>query len=167
MAHDLYPLITALLPPTNTVRLTEVTVEQASVRLQLMATAPTATCPRCAVPSSAIHSRYQRHPADLPWGTCAVHIQLIVRKFVCRNRACTRRIFTERLPDLVSAYARKTCRLVAALQAIGVVLGGNAGARLAARLWVPTGAATLVRLVRGALIPPMRALHEVGFNEWA
>jgi hypothetical protein len=86
---------------------------------------------------------------------------------VCPNPHCERRIFTERLPDLVSAYARKTCRLVAALQAIGVVLGGNAGARLAARLWVPTGAATLVRLVRGALIPPMRALHEVGINDWA
>jgi hypothetical protein len=86
---------------------------------------------------------------------------------VCPNPYYERRIFTERLPDLVAAYARKTCRLVAALQAIGVALGGNAGARLAARLRVPTGAATLLRLVRGALIPPMRALHEVGVNEWA
>jgi transposase len=137
------------------------------MRLQLTPTAPTACGPCCTVPSSAIHTRCQRHLTDLPWGTCSVRIQLLARKFVCPNPHCERRIFTERLPDLVSAYARKTCRLVAALQAIGVVLGGNAGARLAARLWVPTGAATLVRLVRGALIPPMRALHEVGFNEWA
>jgi transposase len=35
------------------------------------------------------------------------------------------------VPDLVAAHARKIQRLVAALQAIGRLLGGNAGARLA------------------------------------
>jgi hypothetical protein len=38
------------------------------------------------------------------------------------------RIFTERLPALTAVYARKTHRLVTALQAIGVALGGQAGA---------------------------------------
>jgi transposase len=117
-------------------------MEQTSVRLQFMATAPTATCPRCAVPSPAIHSRYQRHPTDLPWGTHAVHLQLTVRKFFCRNPSCTRRILTERLPDLVATYARKTHRLIMVLRVIGVALGGNAGARLAARLRLPTSSAT-------------------------
>jgi transposase len=167
MAHELHTLITALLPPTCAVRLTEVTIEKASVRLQLTATAPTATCPRCAVPSSAIHSRYQRHPTDLPWGTCAVRIQLMVRKFVCRNRACMRCIFTERLPDLVATYARKTHRLITALRAICMALGGQAGARLAARLRLPTSPATLLRLVRAAPLPHNSALHVVGVDEWA
>jgi hypothetical protein len=123
-------------------------MEQASVRLQLTATAPTAACPRCAVSSSSIHSRYQRHLTDLPWRTHAVHLQLTVRKFFCRNPSCARRIFTERLPALVTAYARKTSQLVTALRAIGVALGGNAGARLAARLRLPTSPATVLRLVR-------------------
>jgi transposase len=96
-------------------RLTKVIIEKASVRLHLTATAPTAACPRCAVPSSSIHSRYQRHPTDLPWGAYVVRIQLLVRKFVCRNATCTRRIFTERLPDLVAAYARNTHRRTAVL----------------------------------------------------
>jgi transposase len=167
MAHDLYTLITALLPPTGTVRLTEVTVEQASVRLQLMATAPTAACPHCAMSSSSIRSRYQRHPTDLPWGTYAVRFQLTVRKFVCRNTTCPRRIFTERLPDLVATYARKTYRLITALRAIGLALGGQAGARLATRLRLPVSAATMLRLVRGAPIPRTPALRAVGVDEWA
>jgi hypothetical protein len=78
-----------------------------------------------------------------------------------------RRIFTERLPDFVATYARKTCRLVATLQAIGIALGGNAGARLAARLRLPTGASTLLRLVRAALTPHIPALQVVGVDEWA
>jgi transposase len=167
MAHALHTLITALLPPTCAVRLTKVTVEKPSVWLQLTATAPTAACPRCAVPSSSIHSRYQHHPTDLPWGTHTVCIQLTVRKFGRRNAACTRRIFTERLPDLLATYARKTRRLITALRAIGIALGGNAGARLAARLRVPASAATLLRLVRGAPILPTPALQVVGVDEWA
>jgi hypothetical protein len=39
--------------------------------------------------------------------------------------------YTERLPDLVAACARKTQRLVAVLQAIGLLLGRDAGACVA------------------------------------
>ena len=122
MAHDLDTLITALLPPASAVHLTKVTMELATVRLQLTAAALTASCPRCAVSSSSIHSRYQRHLTDLPWGTCTVRLQLTVRKFVCRNATCLRRIFPERLPDLVATYARKTHRLITVLRAIGMAL---------------------------------------------
>jgi transposase len=74
-----------------------------------------------------MHSRYQRRLADLPWGTWTVWIQLTVRKFRCRNRACGRRIFTERVPDLVAAYGRHTHRLATVLRAIGLALGGPSG----------------------------------------
>jgi len=104
---------------------------------------------------------------DLPWGTRAVRIRLTVRKFRCRNQACERRLFTERLPDLVAAYGRHTHRLATALRAIGLALGGNGGARLAARLRLPTRPSTLLRLVRGAPTPPAPALQVVGVDEWA
>jgi transposase len=85
------------------------------------------------MPSSSVHSRYQRYLTDLPWGTRPVRIRLTVRKSMCRNPSCIRRIFTERLSEVVAAYVRKTHRLVTALQAIGVALGGRAGARLTHR----------------------------------
>src|SRR5919106_3418431 len=167
MGHALQTLLTACLPATCPVHLTALTIEDESVQLQLTATAPTAACPCCAVPSSSVHSRYQRRLVDLPWGSRGVRLQLTVRKFRCRNRACGRRIFTERLPDLVAAYGRHTHRLATALRAIGLALGGNTGARLAARLRLPTSPSTLLRLVRGAPIPPTPALRVVGVDEWA
>jgi transposase len=167
MCRELQTLLTELLPSTYAFHLTELTVANASVRLQLTATAPTACCPCCTVPSSAVHSRYQRQLTDLPWGTRAVHLQLTVRKFLCQNSTCARRIFTERLPDLVAPSARKTHRLITVLRAIGMALGGQPGVRLAARLRLPTSAGTLLRLVRGALIPSMPSLYEVGVDEWA
>jgi hypothetical protein len=58
MTDELQTLILEFLPQTREVYLTAVTIEQASVRLQLTATAPTAGCPSCGVASSSIDSRY-------------------------------------------------------------------------------------------------------------
>jgi transposase len=96
-----------------------------------------------------------------------VRIRLTVRKFVCRHPSCTRRIFTERLPDLVAPSARKTARLITILRAIGLALGGQAGARLAAHLRLPTSPASLLRLVRAAPMSQPPALQAVGVDEWA
>lgn len=69
----------------------------------------------------------ERGQRSLGWGVRPVYIQLTVRTFMCRNAACTRRIFTERLPDLVAPAARNTHRLITALRAIGMALGGQDG----------------------------------------
>jgi transposase len=167
MSHEIQTLLMALLPSTSTIHLTNVSIEEDRIRIQLTAMTPTANCPPCAAPASSIHSRYQRHLTDVPWGTLHVHIQLAVRKFVCRNQDCVRHIFTERLPDLVESYARKTTRLVTALRQIGLALGGQAGARLATRLRYPTSPATLRRLVRRAPLPAAPAPTAVGIDEWA
>jgi transposase len=167
MTHVLHTFVTTLLSSTPEVHLDKVTVEQDTVRLQLTATAPDARCPCCTAPSSAVHSRYQRHLTGLPWGTYAVHLQLTVRKFLCRNPTCARRVFTERLPDRVAPSARSTTRLGAVLRAIGIALGGKAGARLADRLGLPTSATTLLRLVRGSPLPQVPTLQVVGVDEWA
>jgi transposase len=92
MSDAVSTFITALLPLSYAVRLTEVTVEQEYVVLQLTATMPTAYGPCYGVPSSSVHRHDQRRLTDLPWGTCAVHIQLTVRKFVCRHLTCARRL---------------------------------------------------------------------------
>jgi transposase len=167
MPLQLRTLITELFPPVAGLRLTDATIEDTSVRLQLTATAQTAACPCCRVPSSSVHSRYQRHLTHLPWGTRPVRLQLTVRKFVCRQPTCTRHIFTERLPDLVAPSARKTTRLTTVLQGIGLALGGKPGARLAARLQLPTSPATLLRLVGTAPVPSTSTLQAVGVDEWA
>jgi transposase len=167
MTHVLHTFITTLLSSTPDVHLDKVTVEQDTVRLQLTATTPHARCPCGAVPSSSVHRRYQRRLTDLPWGVHPVRLQLTVRKCVCRNATCTRDIFTERLPDFVAPSARNTHRLITVLRAIGLALGGEAGARLAARLRLPTSPGTLLRLVRSAPMPQPPALQAVGVDEWA
>jgi transposase len=40
-----------------------------------------------------------------------VRLELHVRRFFCLKKACARQIFTERLPNVVAPYARRTTRL--------------------------------------------------------
>lgn len=81
-----------------------------------------------------MHSYYTRKVADLPWHGGAVRLEFRTRRFRCKNSLCTKRVFCERLPQVVAHYARKTVRMEEALRLIGLLLGGEAGARAAAKL---------------------------------
>jgi transposase len=139
----------------------------ATLTLQVTATAPYAPCPLCHTPATRVHSRYHRALADVPWGTYAVQVQLQVRKWFCDAPTCPRRIFTERLPTVVAPWARRTLRLAHRLLACGLAVGGEAGARLAARLGLATSPATLLRLVQAASAPAPVAPRILGVDEWA
>lgn len=90
-----------------------------------------------------------------------------VRRFYCRNTACARQTFAERLPELVAPYARRTRRLAEAQGQVGAVLGGEASSRLLSRLAMPASAATVLRLVRGMTLPEWEAPRVVGVDDWA
>ena len=104
---------------------------QAVITLSLRSQRRTSlSCPRCQVSTERVHSHYQRMLADLPWGDWSVRLGLTVRKLFCDNPHCGRRIFAERLPEVVAPWARKTARLCQRLTAIAAALGGVAGSRL-------------------------------------
>ena len=109
---------------------------------------PGGHCPDCGRASRAVHSRYHRHPADLPSLGRRVQVGLRARRFYCRNAKCARRTFAERLPELVAPHARRTARLAEVQSQVGAALGGEAGTRLLQHLAMPASADTVLRLVR-------------------
>ena len=95
-------------------------------------------------------------------------IELCVRRFFCCTAACGQRIFTERLPNTVKRYGRRTCRLSTALEQITVALGGSAGSRLAEQLGILASGSTLLRELRKkaqAAVPISPRV--VGIDDWA
>lgn len=135
--------------------------------ITLTATAPVACCPLCATPSSRVHSQYQRHPTDLPWGSFILRLVLCARRFRCPVRDCPRRIFTERLPHLLRPYARRTARAQDIVRAVALALGGEAGARLIARLHLRLSASTLRRLIRRLETPVPTPPRVIGVDDFA
>ena len=133
----------------------------------LVSTAPTVVCPRCGAASDRVHSRYRRTVADLPAQGRGVVLRLVVRRFRCIRPDCPRRIFCERLAQVLPAHARSTTRLTEAHRDIGFALGGEAGSRLAGLLDMPTSPDTLLRRVKAWPGEPTSSPRCVGIDDWA
>jgi transposase len=121
-------LTTLFYLPDATLHVEEVQFRDDHCTVQLRTTAPSAACPVCARPSTTVHSRYRRAIRDVPCAGHAVCLGVEVRRFRCHNRACPRRIFAERLPDLAPAFAQRTARLTATLQRLALTLASKSGA---------------------------------------
>jgi transposase len=156
-----------LLADPAAIRLEKIIQHPGSLTLVVRATQPQAACPRCHRPSTRVHSYYTRAVADLPWHGVAVKLELLTRRFRCRNSLCTKRVFCERLPHVVAHYGRKTLRLDDALRLIGLLLGGEAGARASVKLSVSTSPDTLLRRVRAAVKPCAPTPRVLGVDDFA
>jgi transposase len=147
-------LLSRLLPGSTGLRLVTWNLDPSKAALVLTVISHQATpfCPLCNEPARRIHSHYQRTLADLPWRSWRVRLLLGVRKLFCDNADCPRWIFTERLPDVVVPWVRKTVRPDEKLTAIAVALGGSVGVRLSRDLGMPGARNTLLRLIRAAAL---------------
>lgn len=79
------------------------TVVGGRIVLRARTTGRSARCPLCSRPSGWVHSHYARTAADLPRHGVAVALEVRARRFFCDETRCERRIFCERLPDVVRA----------------------------------------------------------------
>jgi transposase len=158
-----------LLPDATLLRLEacDVDATTAQITLRVQSTQTRAPCPLCATPARRIHSDYGRTLADLPWAQYRVSLQLRVRKWFGRNRACRRRIFTERLPTVAAPWARRTLRLAQRLGALGVALGGTAGVQLGHQWDVVVSRNTLLRLLRELRLPALPTPRVLGVDDFA
>lgn len=131
------------------------------------ATAEWQACPKCGEESKTVHSWYEREPNDLPSIGNVVRLSLKVRRFFCKNVVCQRKIFCERVPEVVGWYARRTGRLAHSLTDTALELGGKAGARLARKLGMATSRDTLLRLVRRSAEVAQTIPEVIGVDDWA
>jgi len=156
-----------LLPDLAGLELSNITVEQLTIILELQIVTDQAACPTCGVVSDRVHSRYTRHPQDLAWAALSVRWHLQVRRFRCLNPICPQQLFAERLPDILPPDARRTARLTEALRQVALTAGANAGSRLSTKLGGSSSASTLLRILRATNLPESEAPKVVGLSEWA
>ena len=157
-----------LLPSTSEVELVCLRALTGSIEVQLRTSRPVSSCPVCGTSSRRVHSRYLRKLGDLPWEGIPVSIQLRTRRFFCVGENCRRRIFTEPLSGTVLRYGRRTLRSAETLDWMTLVLGGQAGARLASKLGLLVSGSTLLRQLRcRAERVSVRAPRVLGIDDWA
>ena len=148
-------------------RLVRTDFDGVTLTLGIATTHPNASCPVCGHESWRVHSRYPRSLAEEPVFGRRVRLRMTVRRFLCPSSECPRRIFVEPLHGFAARHARTTTRLAQTHLAIGSALGGEAGARLAAKTAVPTSPDTLLRRVKQAGTRSSDAPRFVGIDDWA
>jgi transposase len=90
-----------------------------------------------------------------------------VCKFFCDNAGCIRRIFTERIPEVTAPWARKTSRLSQKLQAVGLALGGAAGASLCRHIGIVACGSTLLNHLKKLPLPTVTPPKIMGVDDFA
>jgi transposase len=156
-----------LLPHLDYLVIENVIVREREVVIVVAAREPTAPCPICTRRSDRFHSEYLRTLHDLPIGPNTVVLRVRVRRFRCSDRHCRQRTFAERFPGLGRVRARRTHGQQAALEEIGIALGGTAGASLARKMRLPTSGSTILRLVRARKDPSAPTPRVLGVDDWA
>jgi transposase len=157
-----------LLFPQVPLQLSGMRITPQGVTLVMVPTTGFSHCPTCGQRSHRVHSHYRRTLQDVPaWGR-VIGIELCLRRFFCDFAACSHGTFAEPLPQVAQRHARKTSRLIQALRETAFTAGGEAGARLARELGMPTSGDTLLRLIRRAADPAPRTTPRVlGVDDWA
>src|SRR6266568_2697371 len=163
LAMDTSPFLP--LPEGMVIGQVEITAVQLTV--EVISTQPCAHCPGCGSSSDQIHCQYQRTVHDVPCGGRKVVLRLQVRKFFCRSSSCPRKVFAERLADLVQPWARVSNRLLEELKAVGLSASAEVSERLAPRLGMKVKAPTLLRYLRTIPPPADAPVHVLGIDDFA
>ena len=135
--------------------------------VHLSSTQSVAVCPLCHYASHRIHSHYERTLKDLPLSQFTLVILLWVGKFFCLNDCCKRRIFSERLPNVVEPWARRTARYTEKLKAMGLALGGAAASRLSHQLGYGYSRDSILRLISNLPLPAIAIPQILGVDDFA
>jgi transposase len=159
--------LAALLGLPEGLQLSNVTVLTAAVLLEIASHRLSSPCPRCRTPSDRVHSYYARTVTDVPCAGRQVSITLQVRRFRCRDRTCSQQVFTERLPDYVRPWARKTIRLVEEMTVLGMTAGGRGTETVAPALGMPVSDQTVLRLLARCPQPSAAPVSVLGVDDFA
>lgn len=158
---------TPLLPLPDQLEIISISCVDDELEIGIISNRTSCPCPICSQPSSAIHSYYRRHPIELPCTGRRVRLILCVKKFFCRTESCLRKIFTERLPELIEPSSRLTTRLRTLLQAIGVAFNANGGTRLGVQMGLQVSRATMLFSLHLLAVQPVKLVKHVGIDDFA
>jgi len=164
---QLETVIEQLIPTSGKLRMQQLQLSSEELRLVLTSMQTEGQCPLCGHGTTRVHSAYTRTLQDLPWGSQRLQLCVQVHRFFCQNPDCVRKIFTERLPELMESSARRTNRLRDALLTIGWALGGRAGAKQCAAHAMPACATTLLSLLRREGVTATPTPRVLGVDDWS
>jgi transposase len=157
---------TPLLPLPEGLEILTVSTNEQDLQIRVTSNRLTALCPRCSMPSNSVHSYYRRKPLELPCAGQTVRLELIVKKFFCREATCAQKIFAERLPGFLEPNSRLTTRLRIVVQSIAGAFNAKGGARLGEHPGIHFSRMTSIRSLLAISLSPVDLVKRVGIDDF-
>jgi len=137
------------------------------VLIQAASSSRSAVCPYCQTRSHKRHSAYVRKPQALPCSDTPIQLELSVQRYFCKNPACEKRTFAERLPQTARFYARRTINLDFLLSCIGFEMSAEAASRVCEQLHIQMSPDSILRMLRATDVSQQEAVRVLGIDDWA
>ncbi len=123
-------------------------------------------CPICGHFSTTVHDYYHRKLSDLPAFQNTTTLDLMTRKFKCKNLKCDRKVFSEQTSH-INRYSRKTLRASKVLDSLSIELTGKLGSTLSKQLFLPVSTSTITRIAHKQQLPEIKQPVVLGIDDWA
>ncbi|MCF0178293.1 MAG: ISL3 family transposase [Bacteroidales bacterium] len=124
-------------------------------------------CPYCGCESAKVHSRYMRHPKDLPMMGLPVHLHLSMRKFFCLNPKCTHKTFAEQPANEVFWHRRRTRRCEVFVARVALEVSSISASSILGLTGIRMSHSTVRRDLKRMRVPDYGEVKVVGVDDWA
>lgn len=104
-------------------------------------------CPHCNIPSTKVHSRYNKSFQDLPIQGMKVIIVLENKKYFCKNIKCNHTTFAETF-DFIGKKSKKTIRLEKEIINLATNVSSVAASKFLRKNVVNVGKSTICELLK-------------------
>ena len=147
-------------------KLEKIEYSDSVIRIYASVKSRRSSCPLCGRYSKRVHDYYFRTITDLPVFQNRSIILLRTRKFLCVNKHCLRKVFSEQTPDTIR-YSRRTKRANRILETFAIELTGRLGSILAEQLHITVSSSTITRIAHGHQLVEINQPRVLGVDDWA
>jgi len=124
-------------------------------------------CPKCGKKSGRVHGSYYRQLKDLSVFSKEVTIKLHVKKYLCRNTQCNRKIFSQQLSSGLDRYSRRTRRVNEQLTKTSLEVSARKSSWISKLSLIPVSPSTCLRLASKCDVLPRDEIRHIGIDDWA
>jgi Transposase and inactivated derivatives len=94
-------------------------------------------------------------------------MKLQIKKFVCTNPRCKKKVFSQRLPSGIRRYSRRTERAEEQLTQLSLEVSGRKGSWISKLIRIPVSPSTCLRMANKCDVPVCQGIRYIGIDDWA
>ena len=151
----------------KSITLLEVSLIDNTIIIEAKSRKNQAICPVCGRTSKHKRVTYIRTLYLLPLGKYPAILHLHVNKYECKNKKCSKHIFSEQIEGVTTKYARYTKSVIKEIIDIGLEVSANKASYFFKVLKINISASSCLRWIKTLPMPSHQKYKYLSIDDWA